>query len=91
MVTERRTQEGSALRKFIDNQLDYLGNLFSQWEADRLAKKRQAQQENAQIERIVEGSDKRIRAVNGYLEQLHLVQPNYSVTCPGWSSLYLSQ
>lgn len=70
MGTERRTAEGSLLRRFVDDQLDYLGSLFSQWDKERLNKKRQLQEEKKIIETVVEASDKRIRAVNGYTEKL---------------------
>ncbi|PID42049.1 MAG: hypothetical protein CSB48_12345 [Proteobacteria bacterium] len=70
MRIERRTKEASGLRKFIDDHLDHLGDLFLSWEAKRENKKSQQEEEKKLIEEVVEGSDKRIRAVSGYADKL---------------------
>ncbi|PIE43773.1 MAG: hypothetical protein CSA50_04005 [Gammaproteobacteria bacterium] len=70
MRIERRTAEGSGLRKFFDDQLAHLGGLLAKWEAERNDKRRQLKEQKKLVESVVEGSDTRIRAVSGYVDKL---------------------
>lgn len=70
METERRTKEGSGLRSFVDVQIARIGAFFTQWEDERNLKKAQLITERRLVETVVDGSDKRLRAVSGYVEAL---------------------
>ena len=57
MAGERRTSEASGLRRFFDENLSYLSQLYTQWSDERLRKEQQLARDKQIIEAVVDASN----------------------------------
>ncbi|MDH5729512.1 MAG: hypothetical protein OEZ58_11010 [Gammaproteobacteria bacterium] len=70
MAGERRTSEASGLRRFFDENLSYLSQLYTQWSDERLRKEQQLARDKQIIEAVVDASNSQLRVISGYRKKL---------------------
>lgn len=69
-MLNQRVAEASALRRFFQEQWDYLQQLLDNYREEQLREERESEELAEAVEALVEGTDKRLRSLSSYQKRL---------------------
>jgi hypothetical protein len=69
-VLNQRVAEASALRRFFQEQWDYLQQLLDDYREEQLREERESEELAEAVEALVNGTDKRLRSLSSYQKRL---------------------